>query len=193
MMANSSRDPYWQAGVRREATEHPESSARIEDECSICHMPMARYESKLAGREGEVFAHLSFDSGERRTVLRLTASRARCVIRSVKTSLEPATALWVDLSSIRPARMAGAPCMVRSKLTPGKPRSCAAPPAAFAQPKPNTSVSPKYARPVTRLYTKPWDPEGKVIGELPEQVPYQEWLHSEFRETRAARPATCQW
>ena len=50
MMANSSRDPYWQAGVRREVTEHPESSAHIEDECSKFYMPMSRYQAKLNGR-----------------------------------------------------------------------------------------------------------------------------------------------
>ena len=42
MMANSSRDPYWQAGVRRETIDHPSRGRDIEDECSICHMPMAR-------------------------------------------------------------------------------------------------------------------------------------------------------
>src|SRR6266849_8677616 len=47
MMANSSRDPYWQGSVRREVTDHPESQVRIEDECSICHMPITRYEAKL--------------------------------------------------------------------------------------------------------------------------------------------------
>ena len=41
-MANSSRDPYWQASVRRETIDHPSKKAEIEDECSICHMPMAR-------------------------------------------------------------------------------------------------------------------------------------------------------
>src|SRR5258706_7803708 len=65
MMANSSRDPYWQASVRREVTDHPESRAAIEDECSKCHMPMARYQSRHPlqgpGREGEVFSHLKFD------------------------------------------------------------------------------------------------------------------------------------
>src|SRR5215468_12687905 len=45
MMANSARDPYWQAGVRRESIDHAESKAVIEDECSKCHMPMARYQS----------------------------------------------------------------------------------------------------------------------------------------------------
>ena len=35
MMANSSRDPYWQGSVRRETIDHRESAAAIEDECSI--------------------------------------------------------------------------------------------------------------------------------------------------------------
>ena len=61
MMANSGRDPYWQAGVRRETIDHPEARAAIEDECSICHMPMARYQAKANGRPGEIFAHLPFD------------------------------------------------------------------------------------------------------------------------------------
>ena len=64
MMANSSRDPYWQASVRRESLDHPESQAAIEDECSACHMPMARFESKLRGHEGTVFSHLPFGSGK---------------------------------------------------------------------------------------------------------------------------------
>jgi hypothetical protein len=58
MMANFARDPYWQAGVRRETIDHPESKAAIEKECAKCYMPMASYQSKYEGREGEVFAHL---------------------------------------------------------------------------------------------------------------------------------------
>jgi len=58
MMANSSRDPYWQAGVRREVMDHPAAAREIEDECSICHMPMSRTQSRAAGGHGEIFAHL---------------------------------------------------------------------------------------------------------------------------------------
>src|SRR5882757_518571 len=58
IMANSSRDPYWQASVRRESIDHPESQRQIEDECSICHMPITRFEAKQQGRQGEVFSHL---------------------------------------------------------------------------------------------------------------------------------------
>src|SRR5688572_27230862 len=42
MMANSARDPYWHAAVRREVTDHPVAQSAIEDKCATCHMPMAR-------------------------------------------------------------------------------------------------------------------------------------------------------
>ena len=32
MMANAARDPYWQAGVRREVTDHPMHRAAIEQD-----------------------------------------------------------------------------------------------------------------------------------------------------------------
>src|ERR1041385_7960592 len=65
MMANSARDPYWQSGVRRELIDHKESKTVIEDECSKCHMPMARYQAKYEGTEGEVFSRLTPGSEER--------------------------------------------------------------------------------------------------------------------------------
>lgn len=65
MMANSSRDPYWQGSVRRETIDHPEAKEDIEDECSVCHMPITRYEAKLHGKRGEVFAHLPFEADEK--------------------------------------------------------------------------------------------------------------------------------
>src|SRR5207244_8248439 len=33
------------------------------------------------------------------------------------------------------------------------------------------------------LFTQALGPDGKVVGRLPEQVPYQEWLHSEYRSS----------
>src|SRR5687767_13832893 len=52
MMANSSRDPYWQASVRREVLDHPAAADVIQDECATCHMPMSRTEARLKGVEG---------------------------------------------------------------------------------------------------------------------------------------------
>ncbi len=76
MMANSGRDPYWQAGVRRETLEHPESKAAIEDECTVCHMPMMRYQAHTEGREGQVFSHLPFDLDKQED--RLAADGVSC-------------------------------------------------------------------------------------------------------------------
>ncbi len=37
------------------------------------------------------------------------------------------------------------------------------------------------------LLTKALNPEGEAEGELPEQVPYQEWLHSSYREEKSCQ------
>jgi hypothetical protein len=58
MMAHSARDPYWQAGVRREVTDHPRAQAAIENECSRCHMPMAHVQTHDMGGQQSVFANL---------------------------------------------------------------------------------------------------------------------------------------
>ncbi len=61
MMANSARDPYWQGSVRRESLDHPESKPVIENECSVCHMPIIHLQAQTKGRQAEIFAHLPFN------------------------------------------------------------------------------------------------------------------------------------
>jgi hypothetical protein len=58
MMANSARDPYWHAAVRRELIEHPQAAEVIENTCSRCHMPMANVVARQGGGMGSVFANL---------------------------------------------------------------------------------------------------------------------------------------
>ena len=48
MMANSARDPYWQAAVRREAIDHPSHGDDIQDECGGCHMPISTQTARAA-------------------------------------------------------------------------------------------------------------------------------------------------
>ena len=52
IMANSARDPYWQASIRRETIDHASVTREVQDECSACHMPITRYEAKVARRKG---------------------------------------------------------------------------------------------------------------------------------------------
>ena len=63
MMANSSRDPYWQVSVRRETIDHKMHGDAIQDECAICHMPMARATAHANGGRGQVFALAPGDRG----------------------------------------------------------------------------------------------------------------------------------
>jgi len=64
IMANSARDPYWQGSVRRESLDHPESQANIEDECSICHMPITHLTAKSQGQKAKIFEHLPISSSD---------------------------------------------------------------------------------------------------------------------------------
>jgi hypothetical protein len=52
MMANSSRDPYWQASVRGEVLSNPDYSQVIQDKCATCHTPMARTTRVFEGDAG---------------------------------------------------------------------------------------------------------------------------------------------
>src|SRR5215212_4558701 len=80
MMANSARDPYWQAGVRREVTDHPMHSAAIQDECAGCHMPMSTRISRASGGKGEVFAHLPFNKDNGTELQKFAADSISCTV-----------------------------------------------------------------------------------------------------------------
>ena len=64
MMANSARDPYFHAAVRREIIDHPEAAAEIEGECARCHMPMATIAATGEGQAASVFANLPAGTSE---------------------------------------------------------------------------------------------------------------------------------
>src|SRR5205809_6569983 len=82
MMANSSRDPYWQGSVRRESIDHPESRADIEDVCSTCHMPMSHYEAKCKDARLRCFPSCLLRRTPRNPLRLKMACHVRCVTRS---------------------------------------------------------------------------------------------------------------
>lgn len=186
MMANAGRDPYWMAGVRREMIDHPTASKLVQDECAICHMPMMRYENKLAGGEGDAFAHLPPNPGKLSD--RLAGDGVSC---SVCHQIAP------DNFGQRASFVGG--FKIDEKATPGDRRVF----GPFEIDKGHTTImkssstfqptqgmhirSSELCATCHTLLTQALDAGGKVIGELPEQVPYQEWLHSDFRSTRSCQ------
>ncbi|HTM50019.1 MAG TPA: hypothetical protein VL285_15105 [Bryobacteraceae bacterium] len=187
MMANSSRDPYWQASVRREALDHPESRAVIEDECSLCHMPMSRYESRRAGREGQVFAHLSFDSGN--PADRLAADGVSCSLcHQISKDKLGSRESFVGGFVINPASPEGGrPVYGPFKIDAGHTRIMRSSSGGFRPTESEHIRQSEVCATCHTLFTKALGPGGKVIGELPEQMPYQEWLHSEYREKKSCQ------
>lgn len=187
MMANSARDPYWQAGVRRELIDHKESKTVIEDECSKCHMPMARYQAKYEGTEGEVFSRLTPGSEER--IDRLAQDGVSCSLchQIQKDKLGTRESLVggfvVDTTRPRGEREEYGPF----KIEDGELRIMRTSTSGYRPTEADQIRQSELCATCHTLITTALGPNGQKIGELPEQMPYQEWFNSDFKDKQ-----TCQ-
>lgn len=180
MMANSSRDPYWQAGVRRETIDHAESKGAIQDECSICHMPMARYQSQFEKREGEVFSHLNFRSKD--PMDRLAQDGVSCSLchQITKDKLGTRDSLVgrfvIDTTHERGERDEFGPFQIEA----GERRIMRTSSGGFRPTDGEQIRQSELCATCHTLITKALGPGGQVIGQITEQMPYQEWLASDY-------------
>jgi hypothetical protein len=180
MMANSARDPYWHAGVRREVTDHPSARAAIEDKCATCHMPMARFDAAAVGGRGEVFAnlpaaeHVLAADGVSCTVCHQIAAAGLGERESFDGGFRIATDA-VARGLFGPHEIdKGRASVMRSA-------------SAFTPSAGNHIQRSELCATCHTLYTTVLDDAGAQIGTLPEQVPYQEWLHSDYRQTQSCQ------
>ena len=187
MMANSARDPYWQAAVRRETMDHPDAQARIEDECASCHMPMSRFEAKASDKQGQVFAHLPVGQKTHRTD-DLAADGVSCTVCHQITAenlgaRESFTAGFViDTETPLEQRAIFGPYDVdtgRSTVMHSA--------SGFRQVESRHIQQSELCATCHTLFTEAIGPTGEIAGELPEQVPYLEWRHSAYREERSCQ------
>jgi hypothetical protein len=187
LMANSSRDPYWQASVRRETIDHPLVAADIEDECSACHMPMARTTAMASGRKGQVFAHLPIGQVDTEEA-RLGADGVSCALCHQITKDRLGTresfngGYAIDLTNPFDSRPVFGPFAVDA----GRMRVMHSSSAFLPTESPHVRQSELCATCHT-LYTQARGPRGEVIGELPEQVPFLEWQHSAYRHEQSCQ------
>ena len=188
MMANSARDPYWQASVRRETLDHPAHAADIQDECGGCHMPMAAQIARAHGGKGEVFAHLPVRGADvpRFSAWRPTACPAPSATRSPRRGWHDGRfngRFAVTPPSDRGVRRifgpfevdAGRQTIMRSVT-------------GYEQVKAPHIRESELCASCHTLITTALGADGEVIGSLPEQMNYQEWRHSAF----AAERKSCQ-
>lgn len=174
MMANSARDPYWQAAVRREISEHKPAAQAIEEECSRCHMPMANIMAHMRGGFGQVFANLPPDGG-------LAADGVSCALCHQMGSErlgQPETFTGhfpIDtIAGTEPQKIFGP-----HKVAPGLKRVMESA-VGFEPAAAEHMGKSEFCASCHTLITNALDAEGNVIGRLPEQVPFLEWQHSEY-------------
>jgi len=186
MMANSARDPYWQAAVRREVLEHPAAAAAIEDECSACHMPMSRYAAKTADQKGRIFAHLPFRGrGALDALAEDGVSCSMChQIRGSNLGQPDSFTAGFEVDADAPPGMR--PAYGPFDVGQGRRRVMSS----------ASTLEPNKGEHITRselcatchtLYTHSRGPDGRVIAELPEQMPYLEWRHSAYRDRESCQ------
>jgi hypothetical protein len=185
MMAHSSRDPYWQGAVRREAIDHPEHAAAIEDECSICHMPMTTYPARAAKRLGKTFAHLPIG---RPATDPLAADGVSCTVCHQITnerlgspeSFTGGYALNVA-DPARPQPMFG-PFQVNDGRTHVMQSATGLTPTESVHVRRSELCATCHT-----LFTTALDGGGRAVGKLPEQVPFLEWQHSSYNTKRSCQ------
>jgi hypothetical protein len=187
MMANSARDPYWQAGVRRESIDHPESQAAIEEECSKCHMPMANFQSRFQKREPEVFSHLDFGSEER--IDRMAQDGVSCSlchqIRPDNLGTRDSFVGGFVIDTTRPLgeRQEFGPFEIEK----GENRIMRSSSGGYQPTEGKHVRQSELCATCHTLITTALGPNGQKIGELPEQMPYQEWFNSDFRDKQSCQ------
>jgi hypothetical protein len=180
MMANSARDPYWQASVRRETMEHAPAAAAIENECSLCHMPMAHVSAWAAGGKGTVFANLG--RAARGPAAALAQDGVSC---AVCHQIEPdklgkpesfVGGFVIDKTGKAPRKAMG-PYEIKPPVARVMASATGFMPSAATHLKTSELCATCHT-----LITESLDGDGKPIGRLPEQVPYLEWLASSYKD-----------
>jgi hypothetical protein len=187
MMANSSRDPYWQAGVRRESIDHPESQTAIEDECSVCHMPMAHYEAKWQGRNPQIFAHLPFDKDKKRSAEAEDGVSCSVCHQIGTRNLGKRESFNGGFVVDPPASKHNRPEYGPFAVDHGHQRIMDSSTGGFLPTQAAHIRDSALCGTCHTLITKALGEGGKEAGALPEQMPFLEWLHSDYRNRR-----TCQ-
>ena len=187
MMANSSRDPYWQASVRRETMDHAGAAGAIEDECSICHMPITRYAAHARGQHGRVFAHLPFTADAKEG--RAAADGVSCAVCH-----QIGTTRLGTRESFNGGFVVEGPTAAGDRIEygpfdvePGHRRIMLSSTEGYRPTRSPHIRESELCATCHTLLTQALGADGHVTGALPEQVPYQEWLHSDYKTTRSCQ------
>jgi hypothetical protein len=187
IMANSSRDPYWQGSVRRESIDHPESKQAIEDECSICHMPAVRMADRDRVRHTDVFSRFplaTFPKGDRAAADGVTCSVCHQI---EKEGLGTDATFVGNVKIAQPDKNGERAEYGPFDIDQGHRTVMHSSTATYRPTQGEQMRDAGLCGSCHTLITSALGPKGEKIARFPEQVPYQEWQHSDY-----ATKQTCQ-
>ncbi|NLP12826.1 MAG: hypothetical protein BWY83_00727 [bacterium ADurb.Bin478] len=174
MMANSFKDPLWQAKVSAEVTAHSALQSIIEDKCTTCHAPMGRTEAIFNGSTSYSFSQAVSDP--------LSGDGVSCTLcHQIQKDHFGEESGFSGHYVIRNDRIIFGPYAAPTGMP------------MFNQ----TGYSPVYSQHVQQselcavchtLFTPYVDNQGQIAGYFPEQVPYLEWKNSVY----ATNGVSCQ-
>jgi hypothetical protein len=191
MMANSGRDPYWQAGVRRETIDHPTHSAAIQDECAECHMPMSTQISRASGGKGEVFAHLPFNKDNGTEIQKFAADSISCTVcHQISNERLGTRESFNGEFVMKPTPADGTRVIFGPFQIDAGRKTIMRSVTGFVQAQGMHIQQSELCATCHTLYTQAFSPTGQVIGSLPEQMNFQEWQHSDYSKAQGAQ--SCQ-
>jgi len=187
MMANAAREPYWQANVRKEVLSNPDYQAEVEDKCATCHMPMAHFTIAAQGGQGKMFGNGFLSQENELHILAMDGVSCTVCHQIEETNLGQPESFsghfQVDTTRPYGERLIHGPYPVDQALVPVMQGASGFIPNEGPHLKQSELCSTCHT-----LYTPTVDVDtNEIVGEFPEQTPYREWLHSEYRETQ-----TCQ-
>ncbi len=188
VMANASRDPYWQGSVRRESIDHPESQAAIEDECSICHMPELHLANRDAGRMTRIFAHLPLEQYPKGNVAAADGVSCSVCHQVEDKGLGTDETFVGNVAIARPAKHAIRPEYGPFVVDGGHARIMQSSTGGFMPVEGDQIRNAGLCGSCHTLFTTARGPGGVALGKFPEQMPFQEWQHSDYPKANE----TCQ-
>jgi hypothetical protein len=185
MMANSARDPYWQAAVRRETIDHPSHAEDIQDECGGCHMPISTQMARAASTKGTVFAHLPIAGSGGEPQDRLAADGVSCTVcHQIGPEGLGTRERFNGHFSVTPPSPQGVRRIYGPYEVDAGRKTIMRSVTGYEQVQAPHIRESELCASCHTLITTALGPAGEVVGTLPEQMNYQEWQHSAFPAER---------
>ncbi|NQT63683.1 MAG: T9SS type A sorting domain-containing protein [Candidatus Marinimicrobia bacterium] len=168
MMANAATDPLWQAKVQAEIASNPQLQSVIEDKCTSCHAPMGNTQAGYDGQPDYTIAEMLESP--------LGMDGVSCAVcHQIQDQDLGQGESFSGHFTIEDSRLIYGPFS----------NPVVGPMATMANYTPTMSPhisSSELCATCHTLFTPYVNDEGEVVGEAPEQVPYLEWLNSDYPE-----------